>query len=374
MTAALATWLAEPLPSGVAQVIDRLRHAEDVQRIAVMPDVHLGGDVCVGMVLATSRLLYPGAVGGDIGCGMAALRFDAAAELLADRTVAAQLLDAFARYIPAGRHARAAAPALPPGLATQPLGTPHLEALRRREARAQLGTLGAGNHFLELQQDDEGWLWLMLHSGSRALGQGIRDAHAAGAAAAGAAWTLAADTPEGEAYLADLGWALAYAEANRRRMVEVAADAVERLFGIHREEATLVTCHHNYVRRELHDGVPYWVHRKGAISAQAGEPGLVPGSMGASSFHVEGRGDAASLCSSAHGAGRAMSRSEARRRISVRELEREMRGVWFDHRRADALRDEAPGAYKDIGRVMRAQAALTRIVRRLRPLLSYKGS
>jgi tRNA-splicing ligase RtcB (3'-phosphate/5'-hydroxy nucleic acid ligase) len=135
-----------------------------------------------------------------------------------------------------------------------------------------------------------------------------------------------------------------------------------------------IACVHNFLRRETHSGTDLWVHRKGAISARAGEPGVVPGSMGTPTFHVVGRGSSRSLCSSSHGAGRAMSRGEARRKIGAGELRRQLRGVWFDERRADALRDEAPAAYKDIGRVMRAQSELTKIVRRLRPVLSYKGA
>jgi tRNA-splicing ligase RtcB len=134
-----------------------------------------------------------------------------------------------------------------------------------------------------------------------------------------------------------------------------------------------VECHHNFIRRETHLGEALWVHRKGAVPAALGEAGIIPGSMGAASFHVEGRGCEEALCSSAHGAGRAMSRDAARRAIPVRELERQMRGVWFDRRRAALLRDEAPGAYKDVHAVMRAQRELTKVVRMLRPVLSYKG-
>ncbi|HZZ71657.1 MAG TPA: RtcB family protein, partial [Pirellulales bacterium] len=153
--------------------------------------------------------------------------------------------------------------------------------------------------------------------------------------------------------------------------------AVERilaeLFGVVANRETLIHSNHNHVRRETHAGQAYWVHRKGALSAARDEPGVIPGSMGSASFHVMGRGEVSALCSSSHGAGRACSRGEASKKINVRRLEREMQGVWFDHRQAALLRDEAPSAYKDIQAVMRAQRDLTRIERELRPLLSYKG-
>jgi tRNA-splicing ligase RtcB len=262
--------------------------------------------------------------------------------------------------IPRGRQRREGFGDWPVGLDPEALSSPSLRALARREGLAQLGTLGSGNHFVELQADDDGALWLMLHSGSRGIGPAIRAHHARGLIG----------LEDGGAYLGDLDWALRYADANRRRLLDAAVDAV----GARADEDTLITCHHNHVRRETHDGRELWVHRKGAIPAARGEPGIVPGSMGAASFHVEGRGVAGALGSAAHGAGRAMSRTEARRRISDRELARQLAGVAWDARRAHLLRDEAPGAYKDIAAVMRAQRDLVRVVRRLRPLLSYKAA
>jgi tRNA-splicing ligase RtcB (3'-phosphate/5'-hydroxy nucleic acid ligase) len=171
----------------------------------------------------------------------------------------------------------------------------------------------------------------------------------------------------------DVALALAYAEANRRAIMAAVTELVRTVLGVGPDPSGAISCIHNFVRRETHAGEDLWVHRKGAISARAAEPGIVPGSMGTPTFHVEGRGCERSLSSSSHGSGRAMTRTEARRRIGVEELRRQLRGVWFDERRADALRAEAPGAYKEIGRVMRAQAELTKIVRRLRSILSYKG-
>ena len=250
-----------------------------------------------------------------------------------------------------------------------------LEAVRRRDARVQLGTLGRGNHFVEFQRDqDDGRLWLMVHSGSRAMGQAVRDLHLERATVgAGGLRHLDASSPAGRAYLADAEYCRRYAAANRRAMVIAISQMMGELLGVASVEGSYIECDHNHVRAEMHLGRTLWVHRKGAMSASADELGIIPGSMGTQSYHVSGRGCVDALRSSSHGAGRAMSRDEARRRISTRELDRMMHGIWFDHRAAEQMRDEAPAAYKDIRRVMRAQRDLTRIVRTLKPVLCYKG-
>jgi tRNA-splicing ligase RtcB (3'-phosphate/5'-hydroxy nucleic acid ligase) len=376
MTATFAAWLADPLAPDVARSLERLRSAEDVVRVAAMPDVHLAEDVCIGVAVATTHRIYPAAVGSDIGCGMAALRFDCGADVIAGEAAAARVLTALQREVPILVHPRSAmTSSLPEGLDDEPLSSPSLDTRRRRDGRLEFGTVGRGNHFVELQADDEGALWLMVHSGSRAMGGAIRDHHLrrTSADATGLAF-LDADADEGRAYLGDHAWALRYAAANRQAIVAAAAAIVARLFGARPDAASLIACTHNHVRREVHDGAELWVHRKGAISAAEGEPGVIPGSMGTWSFHTCGRGEPGSLRSSSHGAGRAMSRSEARARIRRRDFERDVEGVWFDHRLARRLVEEAPGAYRDIGRVMRAQRDLTRVVRRLRPVLVYKGA
>lgn len=265
-------------------------------------------------------------------------------------------------------------PVLPEPVASLGLSTERLVKSRRRDGLVQLGTLGRGNHFLELQSDDEGALWLMIHSGSRSMGQAVAGHHLKRCAIEPEGLRyLEADSEAGRAYLNDVAWARAYARANRLEMVEAVAALMAELFGVEMDEGSAIHCDHNHVRRERHGGAELWVHRKGAVSASEGEPGIIPGSMGSVSFHTEGRGCAAALRSSAHGAGRAMSRTEARERVTTRALRRQMKGVWFDEERAGRLRDEAPSSYKDIGAVMRAQKELTRVVRRVRPLLAYKG-
>ncbi len=374
--ASVRRWLAGPLPTDVAAALERLARTEDVCHVAVMPDVHLAHEVCTGTVVATRRRLYPHAVGNDIGCGMAAVRFRCEAAVLAGERPAAALLAGLYRTVPCIRHPRATMrDELPAPLNDEPLSHPALEQRKPRDGRVEFATLGRGNHFIEFQADEEGVLWLMVHSGSRAIGQAITAHHLAAARPANTGLPfLDAEEPAGRAYLADVDWACRYAGESRRAMVEAAPALTAELFGAAAEWDTLLRCDHNHVRRELHFGEELWVHRKGAIAAGEGEPGIIPGSMGTASFHVSGRGHAEALRSSSHGAGRRLSRTEAHRAVAGGDFRRQMRGVWFDQRLSERLRDEAPAAYKDIHAVMRAQRELTRIVRRLRPVLVYKGA
>jgi tRNA-splicing ligase RtcB len=340
-----------------------------------MPDVHLASEVCVGVVLATQRLIYPDAVGGDIGCGMAAIAFDVDADVLRDERRAARMFQALARAAPILKRSSASSPELASAtLGDARLSDARLEAIARRAGRVQMGTLGRGNHFLEFQADEEDRLWLMVHSGSRAMGQAIRSFHLRSARRSETGLMyLDADEDQGRAYLSDVAWARAYAYENRRRMLDAASRAAAEVLSATDDPRTYLNCDHNHVRLETHLGEPLYVHRKGAASAAPGEAGIIPGSMGRESYHVEGRGCAEALMSSSHGTGRTMSRHEARQKVSVRELRRQLDGVWFDPRIADALREEAPSAYKDVREVMRAQRELIRITRRLSPVLCYKG-
>lgn len=362
-------WLVEPLPKNVARAIERLASAPGVVRIAVMPDVHLAEHVCVGTVLGTDEVVYPQGVGGDIGCGVAAVRLTAGADALASTETADELLAELRQRVPAIRHRQARAAEL------LPLSDPGLQRRVARDARVQLGTLGRGNHFVELQADDEERLWLTVHTGSRGLGPAVRDHHlalASGSKRAARLVGLAVDGP-GADYVHDADVAIDYARRNRRAIAENIAPALTAMLGADIEWDTWFENAHDSVRRETHGGQPLWVHRKGASPAGENERGIIPGSMGTASFHVVGRGCAAAMCSSSHGAGRRLRRGEAARAFSVRELARQMRGVHYEHGLAPRLRDEAPLAYKDIAAVMRAQRELVRIVRRLRPVLAYKA-
>lgn len=358
--------------------IERLGRTQDVVHIALMPDAHVAEDVCVGTVTATTQRILPAAVGGDIGCGMVAIRLQglqANADLLADRDRAARVLAGLYERIPHALHVAKNAPDLPEDLRDEPLAHGALDNLKRREGRLEFGTLGRGNHFLEVQCDDEKNLWLLVHSGSRCMGPAIRHHYESLAERddTGLAWLNAADDL-GRAYLADADWAARYARASRAYMVNAALSVFADQFGVAGDVSTRMEVDHNHVRHEMHENQAFWVHRKGAMGLAAGELGVVPGSMGSESYHVEGKGFSAALCSSAHGAGREMSRSEARKRIAKKQLLREVEGVWFDHRLADRLREEAPSAYKNIGAVMRAQRDLVKIVRRLSPVLGYKAA
>jgi len=375
VTAPVAMWLPTKPDPLLAAALDRLSRAEDVQRIAVMPDAHVSEDVCVGTVTATSKRLLPAAVGGDIGCGMLAVRLGAPAALLGSRDVAARVLAGFTARVPRSFRPAAEAPPLPDELLSRPLSAPSLERLKTREGRLSFGTLGRGNHFLEIQKDPEDELWLTLHSGSRTMGPAIRDHHESRAPRdpTGLA-SIDADTDAGQAYLSDVAWAADYARRNRESLLEAALTVLQDTLSATPDRASLVAVDHNHVHREEHGGQALWVHRKGAMHLPKDVTGILPGSMGTPTFHVQGRGNEASLCSSAHGAGRALRRGEARKRIGVKRLLAELHGVWFDHRLAADLCEEAPSAYKDIGVILRAEHDLVRVVRSLTPVLVYKAT
>jgi tRNA-splicing ligase RtcB len=364
--------------------------------VAIMPDVHLGKGATVGSVIATRAAIIPAAVGVDIGCGMVALRTSLAASDLPESLsrVRAQI----ERDVPVGfdlhrgpvvdeRRGEDAA-----RLRTRML------ALRDRFERLaivgmlgkldharvwnQVGTLGGGNHFIELCVDEMQRVWVMLHSGSRNVGNRIGEV-AIGEARRLAereerhlpdrdlAW-LSEGTPAFERYVAGLRWAQDYAALNRDVMLHLTLQSLARFFPQDiavRESA--VNCHHNYADVEEHFGRPLWITRKGAVSARAGELGIIPGSMGARSFIVRGKGNAASYHSCSHGAGRTMSRNEARRRFTRADLAAQTAGV--ECRKDAGVVDELPAAYKDVDAVMAAQSDLVEVVHTLKQVLCVKG-
>jgi tRNA-splicing ligase RtcB len=374
-TAPIRTWLSLPMGREVSAAIERLRRAPDVQQIAVMPDVHLADDVCIGVVVATSHLIYPQAVGGDIGCGMFAVGLDLESTALDDPRVAGQVLSDLGRAVPARRRNRSAIIPQPAELASDTISHPRLESIWRKEGAAEFATLGSGNHFIEIQADEDRRLWLMVHSGSRALGQAIRDHHLSRAQPVdNRLRALDANSEAGAEYLHDASCARRFADASRRAMAEQVGRVLATILGAQVCWDTAITTDHNHVSLEHHGGRDLWVHRKGAMSAQLGESGVLPGSMGSLSFHVEGRGHEEALCSSAHGAGRVLSRTAAREQVTERALRQQMEGIWYDFRKAERLRDEAPSAYKDIRAVLRAQKEMARVTRTLRPVLNYMGT
>lgn len=367
--------------------------------IAVMPDVHLGKGATVGSVIPTRAAIVPAAVGVDIGCGVAAVETTLSATDLPDSL--APLRRAIEAVVPVGFAAHTDAPDTardgPAGAALQRRTRELLQRHdtlrihawigRHDEARVprQLGTLGGGNHFLELCLDERDRVWVMLHSGSRHIGKTIGETAIGMAREVAAradrrlpdqdlAW-LDEGSPEFEAYREGMLWAQSYAAHNRALMLHATMKVIAQAFG--RPMATLTTgttavnCHHNYTQAEVHHGERIWVTRKGAVSAREGELGVIPGSMGARSFVVRGRGHAASYCSCSHGAGRRMSRGEAKRRFSLTDLVAQTQGV--ECRKDEGVLDEAPGAYKDIDAVMAAQSDLVDVVHTLRQVMCVKG-
>lgn len=378
------SWLCGKPDAETIGAITGLLKLPDLQRLAIMPDVHPAADVCVGAVVATSETLYPGVIGGDIGCGMSAVRFEGDASALLPGGAGRKVLDMIAKEAPvmtrAGKDAAWTEDAPEP----ESLRQKGLAKAASREGLLQLGTLGRGNHFLEVQvehhvETGEPAIWVMVHSGSRAMGQLIAGQYARllrdepAVYRRGRLVGIAADSAIGLDCLADQNWAVAYARANRRRMLAGAAAAMRRVLGLKAEWESLIDLPHNFVRWETHEGLRLLVHRKGAAPALAGQAGIIPGSAGTFSVHVEGRGHEASLCSSSHGAGRVLSRGEARRSISKSKLARQLDGVVFDERTADSLVEEAPGVYRDLRVVLEAQRELVRVTRKLTPLVSYKA-
>ncbi|QSQ11691.1 RtcB family protein [Myxococcus landrumensis] len=367
---------ARKSPPGAEQ---QLRHIAAqpyvVEHVAAMPDLHVSEGIAVGTVFATEHHVVPGALGGDLGCGVSAYRFEYPAASLGP-DVLRELLERLAQVIPVGDAThRGRGLALPSELEAPPLSTQKLRHAWERLAPRHLGTLGGGNHFLELDRDAVGDLWLLVHSGSRGVGAAISDHHqrVARAMGEGSLPGLRLDTPEGAACLADLELACRFARANRDTLAARALAVLAPTLEVAPDEASTVDLHHNHVSREWHFGRALWVHRKGAMGLEAGRRGLIPGSMGTASYVVEGRGEPRAFHSCSHGAGRVLTRREARARIRPAALEQALRRVVHDSGRAASLVEEAPAAYRDIAEVLEDEADLVTPVRRLTPMAVLKG-
>ncbi len=384
MSAAVRRWVCDRIDDALERQISRVAGQADVTSVAVLPDIHQGRAVPNGIAVATRRLVYPDLVGADIGCGIAAVRFHAAADDLG-RPVLEALLDRLRLAVPTLKQTPARATAHRSTVAALgPLSCDRLGRAAAREGAYQLGTLGRGNHFLELSRADDGSPWAIVHSGSRAMGQEITAHHLAVVAAdAGKPVVqdeatavplpcLNLDSAAGRAYFADMQWACRYAAANRAAMLNAVADLLEGIRGVHVDPESFVESPHNTATVEEHAGELLVVHRKSANHAQAGRAGIVAGSMATGSRITVGLGNTESLASSAHGAGRLMSRSEAGERILARDLEPRMRGIVFRREWAGRFRDEAPQAYRELRDVMQAQRDLVRTVATLVPILNDK--
>jgi tRNA-splicing ligase RtcB len=367
-------WARRASPETVRQLQRLASQPYVVEFVAGMADAHVSEGVAVGSVFATEDTVVPRALGGDLGCGMSARRIASDAQGL-DRRSLETVIRALGRAIPAGdatHHGRGVA--VPEVLLGTPLSTGSLEHGREMLARRHLGTLGGGNHFLELDRDAEGALWLLVHSGSRGLGAAIARHHARAADANRDGLPgLDVRTAGGTGYLTDLSWALDFAKANRRWIEARALEVLGNVLDVRLELDERIDIHHNFVARERWFGRELLVHRKGAVAVPPGTLALVPGSMGTASYIVEGVGAADSLGSCSHGAGRVMSRKEARTRVRPQALAEAMRRIVYPEHLARQLVEEAPAAYRDVVQVLEDQADLVRRRIRLEPVAVLKG-
>jgi tRNA-splicing ligase RtcB (3'-phosphate/5'-hydroxy nucleic acid ligase) len=352
--------------------------------IALMPDAHLGKGATVGSVIPTIGAIIPAAVGVDIGCGMAAVRTQYHRDELKPRL--AKLRTAIESAVPlsAGVY----------NTSVTETARERIEQLTVKAEKAgfepgrfagnwelQLGTLGSGNHFIEVTADEKGQVWLFLHSGSRGVGNKIATHHIKVAQEAMKRWWidlpdpdlayLAEGTDEFWTYIRQLRWAQDFALANRDEMMDRVVDCFAEYVGGDVHEVERVQCHHNYTEQETHFGRKVWLSRKGAINAEKGRAGLIPGSMGDASYVVVGKGNEVALNSSPHGAGRQLSRSKARKTFTRDQLREAMKGI--EYRDTDAFLDEIPGAYKPIDVVMKDADDLVEVRHTLRQIVNVKG-
>jgi tRNA-splicing ligase RtcB len=355
------------------------------KHVAVMPDCHYGRGATVGTVLATRGAIIPAAVGVDIGCGMIALRTPLGR---GDITDPGRIRHDIERRIPmsAGRNNKTVSETAAPRIA-------HLESIARKDYRSidrswnlQLGTLGGGNHFIELATDETGTVWVTLHSGSRGIGNKIGNLHIRKAQrrmeAEGVSLPdrdlayLTEHTPEFDDYVADLQWAQEFARLNREEMMDRAmASLSDAIYGTsHRTrdlEVQRINCHHNFSQVETHFGERVWITRKGAIQAKRGMWAMIPGSMGTRSYIVTGLENPMAFHSAPHGAGRRYSRTTARKLFTMKDLETAMSGIEFRH--STVLLDEIPLAYKDIDEVIENAKSLIEVRHILRQFINVKG-
>jgi tRNA-splicing ligase RtcB len=350
--------------------------------VALMPDAHVGIGATVGSVIPTDGAVIPSAVGVDIGCGMIAVETNLSASQLPDDLH--PYLDRVEQVVPAGMgqgHQRASSTAQ----AWMAANIHRVALTSRQESKAltQFGSLGSGNHFFEVCLDERDQAWIVLHSGSRGIGNELAQGHIRLARTKAKEEALQLEdpdlayflqgTPEFEAYVRDMLWAQDYAMANRSAMMDGALAAFFSFVGAG-QEVDRINCHHNFTQREDHGDRSMWITRKGAIKAAVGDRGVIPGSMGTRSYIVAGKGNELSYTSCSHGAGRRYSRRKAKSTFTTDDLATQMAGKTWLSGRADALLDEIPAAYKDIDQVMADQRDLVQVLHTLTQILNYKGT
>jgi tRNA-splicing ligase RtcB (3'-phosphate/5'-hydroxy nucleic acid ligase) len=376
----LLSWASDIEPGTIEQAARAARLPFVDGHVALMPDAHIGIGATVGSVIPTNAAIIPAAVGVDIGCGMVATETTLNAADLPDDL--SRLMPLIESRIPAGvgkGHADADT-----GHTIADLGMPRTELTQKQETTLgqQFGTLGSGNHFVEVCLDERDRVWTVLHSGSRGIGNQLAKRHIDGAKALMRQYFITLEDPDlayfvqgtqqFDDYITDMLWAQAYAMASRERMDAVAVASLIEVVG-HGMRVRTTNCHHNFTAMERHNGKKLWITRKGAIKAAAGDEGVIPGSMGTQSYIVRGLGNRASYDSCSHGAGRRMSRGQARKELTGASLAEMMGDRTWNSDRAEALVDEHPSAYKDIDQIMRDQSDLVEVQHTLRQVFNYKG-
>ena len=383
----LFSWASILEPGAREQAVQAASMPFIYPHLALMPDAHQGKGATVGSVIPTLGAIIPAAVGVDIGCGMHALRTQfTAGDFRGNAKSPSELRESIENAIPlsAGKYNAA--------VRDDPASRARVAELEQKDGidsadaiapdwRLQFGSLGSGNHFIEVSLDELDRVWLFLHSGSRGVGNKLATKHIKIARKLCEQWWiklpdpdlayLAEGTREFWAYLRDLRWAQHFALLNRAEMMDRVVACLGAWMGEPAEELESIQCHHNYTAREEHFGREVWLSRKGAIDASPGKPGLIPGSMGAASYVVTGKGNRLALNSSPHGAGRGYSRNAARRTFTRAQLEAAMTGIEWRH--TDAFLDEIPAAYKPIEQVMADAADLVEIRHTLHQVVNVKG-
>ena len=378
-------------PAAMQQIVKLASMPFIYKHVAVMPDCHVGMGATVGSCIPTDGAIIPAAVGVDIGCGMVAVRTPLSRSELPENL--SGIREGIERRIPlsAGKYDRRLSSTAEPRVAAlEEKGGDRLRVYRklsrRVDWRRQLGSLGSGNHFIEITVDESGSVWAFLHSGSRGIGNRIATHHIGTAQKLMKQQSirlpdrdlayLSEGTEEFDDYIHDLRWAQDFALFNREEMMDrVMTELSYTVYGEGGREGELelerIQCHHNFTQKERHYGKDVWVSRKGAIQAKEGQMGLIPGSMGTASYVVRGLGSAEAFETAPHGAGRRFSRGEARRRFTMDDFDRDMQGI--EVRRSKEFIDELPGAYKDIDTVMEQSKDLVEIVHTFRQIVNVKG-
>lgn len=362
---------AEVLESGAIDQFVNCMSLPDVVQGALMPDAHTGYVMPIGAVVATRGTIYPSFVGYDIGCGMSATKLNIGSDVL--RAYAKQIYTAIQGEVPVGFSKNANEQITEAATWQGTLDVKHSEMIKDLVGYGPmcLGTLGGGNHFIEIGEDEAGMGWIIIHSGSRSVGQKIAEHYmkiAADGGKAEEAHALGVNTIEGARYIVDMEYGLQFALKNRQLMTHRVIRAISGVIGRRVTSSEFINRNHNHA--ELRDGL--WIHRKGATHAEEGMMGVIPGNMRDGCFIVRGLGNPDSLYSSSHGAGRVLSRRKAKEQITLEQFEESMKGIPAATV-GQATVDESPFAYKDIFKVMELQEDLVDIVHYVKPIINVKG-